>query len=143
MQTEIDVIDKFTPIDLTQMDSIRLMDRIDTKFLTDLCTLKQILGKAADCGYFIFELFGRRIHGYCSMYYDTPSLQMYLDHHNRRLVRQKLRTRCYETSGQTFLELKSKNNHGRTKKKRLEIVPAQYWMMALHGDSFQNGLMEE
>lgn len=131
MLIEFDSLDPFKPVELSQMDSIRLMNRIDTKYLTDVITLKEILKEAAACGYFSFETDGKRIHGYRSMYYDTPSLQMYLDHHNRRLVRQKLRIRCYETSGETFLELKTKNNHGRTKKKRLEIAPEKYRMTAI------------
>jgi len=126
MQTEI--LDSFKPIGLSQMDSIRLLNRIDNKFLTDSITLEKILEEAFRIGYSVFGISGKRVQEYRSMYYDTPSLQMYLDHHNGRLVRQKLRTRCYGISGQTFLELKSKNNHGRTKKKRIEISPDQYWM---------------
>jgi hypothetical protein len=36
-------------------------------------------------------------------------------------VRQKVRTRVYENSGDAFLEIKSKDNHGRTRKKRTPI----------------------
>ena len=50
---------------------------------------------------------------------------MYYDHRNRHLVRQKVRTRCYRNSGDCFLEIKRKNNHGRTKKKRTEIPLSQ------------------
>jgi len=114
------------PIELGDMDCIRLMNRMDTKYLTDVDTLPAILERLDDIGYLVFEICGERTHGYRSMYYDTPQLQMYLDHHNRRLVRQKLRTRCYVSSGLTFVELKSKNNHGRTKKKRLEISEDGY-----------------
>jgi len=128
MLKELDIIERLRPIELSQMDSIMLMNRVDTKYLTEVGTLKKILEMVADCGYLVFEISGKRIHQYRSLYYDTPSQQMYLDHHNRRLDRQKLRTRCYELSGQTFLELKTKNNNGRTKKKRFEIAPQKYWM---------------
>jgi hypothetical protein len=57
---------------------------------------------------------------------------MFLDHHNRRLVRQKVRTRVYENSGKAFLEIKRKNNHGRTKKKRVGIEESE--MMGFAGD---------
>lgn len=143
MLNEFDIIEDFNTIELSQMDTIRLMNRIDTKYLTDAATMKKVLARALDCGYLAFELSGRRIHEYRSMYYDTPSLQMYLDHHNRRLVRQKLRTRCYETTGQTFIELKSKNNHGRTKKKRLEIAPEKYWMTAMDDEVISQWLEEK
>jgi len=126
MPTDLTILERLEPISIDEMDAIRLMNRIDTKFLTDSQTLGVILEKAAGKGYRVFEVEGLRINEYRSMYYDTPELQMYLDHHNRRLVRQKLRTRCYVSTGQTFLEIKSKNNHGRTKKKRMEIGAAEY-----------------
>jgi len=131
MLNEFCIIEDLSPIELSKMDSIRLMNRIDTKYLTDVRTMAKVLERVLDCGYLVFEMSGLRIHEYRSMYYDTPSLQMYLDHHNFRLVRQKLRTRCYGTSGLTFIELKSKDNHGRTKKSRMEIAPELYWMEAV------------
>ncbi len=140
MLNEFAIIGDFRSIELSQMDSIRLMNRIDTKYLTDAGTMEKVLERALDCGYLAFDLDGKRIHGYRSLYYDTPSLQMYLDHHNKRLVRQKLRTRCYETSGRTFLELKSKNNHGRTKKKRIEIAPERYRMASIDDDAISRWL---
>jgi len=139
MEREFEILDSLKPIVLCQMESIMLMNRIDTKYLTDRCTLEKILEKVAESGYLIFETGGEVIHDYKSLYYDTPSLQMYLDHHNRRLVRQKLRTRCY-SSGETFLEIKSKNNHGRTKKKRFEIAPEKYWMMNIDDESIASWL---
>jgi hypothetical protein len=51
---------------------------------------------------------------------------MFTDHHNRRLVRQKVRTRVYASSGLTFLEIKRKDNHGRTKKKRMALPPEEF-----------------
>jgi len=140
MQTNLECLDLLRPIELSDMDAIRLMNRVDTKYLTDAVTLGLILGKAAQSGYLAFEINGKRVNEYRSMYYDTPSLQMYLDHHNRRLVRQKLRTRCYVASGRTFLELKNKNNHGRTGKKRLEIEPRMYCMESLTDSLYKDWL---
>ena len=119
------VVGRFAPITLDGMDAIRLMNRIDTKYLTDSATLEKLLEAAASLGYRVLETDGGRIQHYRSMYYDTPGLQMYLDHHNRRLTRQKLRIRSYD-GFLTFLELKKKNNHGRTKKKRMEIPVERY-----------------
>lgn len=120
------VLDTLSPIWLGEMDSIRLMNRIDTKFLTTERVLAGILEDAAARGYRALETEGTKISSYDSLYYDTPELQMFLDHHNRRLVRQKIRTRVYVGSGRTFLEIKRKNNHGRTKKKRTEICPEAF-----------------
>ncbi len=109
------------PITLDEMDSIKLMNRIDSKYLTDEQTLVRILEDAGAAGYRALVTEGSKIAQYDSIYFDTPALKMFLDHHNRRLVRQKVRTRVYVASGTAFLEIKLKNNHGRTKKKRTRI----------------------
>lgn len=102
-------------------ESAKLLNRIDTKYVTNTSVLEKILNMAADCGYRALEADGTKIIPYSSMYYDTDSLKMFTDHHNRRLTRQKIRTRVYLSSGLTFLEIKLKNNKGRTKKKRIPI----------------------
>ena len=109
------------PITLDEMDSIRLMNRIDTKYCTDMATLREVLRDADRHGYRVLEVDGLRL---CP--YDTDGLGMFRDHHNRRLTRQKVRTRVYVSSGTTFLEIKRKNNKGRTKKKRLEIPSGEF-----------------
>lgn len=108
-------------IHLEEMDSIKLMNRIDTKYVTDENVLGKVLESAAGHGYRALEVDGAIISPYDSLYYDTDGLKMYTDHHNRRLVRQKVRTRVYLGSGATFLEIKRKNNKGRTRKKRIGI----------------------
>lgn len=109
------------PITLAEMDSVKLLNRIDSKYLTDEATLVKVLDDARAAGYRALEAEGTKISPYNSIYYDTDRLRMFLDHHNRRLVRQKVRTRVYVNSGDAFLEIKRKNNHGRTKKKRTAI----------------------
>ena len=109
------------PITLGEMEGVKLLNRVDTKFLTDEATLLRVLEDAAAAGYRALMADGDCISPYNSIYYDTDGLKMFLDHHNRRLVRQKVRTRVYENSGEAFLEIKRKNNHGRTKKKRTTI----------------------
>ena len=115
----------FEPISLQEMDSVKLQNRIDTKYLTSEATLMQVLEDAREAGYRALETEGAKISPYYSVYYDTPGLKMFLDHHNRRLVRQKVRTRVY-------VEIKRKNNHGRTKKKRTRIDKGE--LMDFSGD---------
>ncbi len=62
------------------------------------------------------------IHDYRSLYYDTIGRKFYLDHHNRRVNRNKIRFREYVGSDLTFLEIKKKNNKGRTIKKRIKAT---------------------
>jgi len=102
------------------MESVKLMNRIDTKFAVPLSVLPAIL-RAAQADYFAQEIDGRRIATYDTMYYDTDTLDMYIRHHDRQLVRQKIRVRQYVDSHLTFLEIKRKNNKGRTKKKRISV----------------------
>ena len=116
-------LESMSPISLGEMDAIRLMNRIDTKYVTEEGTLGLILADAEQCGYRALVADGRKLSPYNSLYYDTAGLKMYRDHHNQRLVREKIRTRVYLASGKTFLEIKRKNNKGRTKKKRTEIAP--------------------
>ena len=110
----------FAPISLAEMDGIKLMKRVDKKYLTDRKRLIEILNDAAAQGYRIFENYGERLHGYDSVYFDTSELRMLTEHRRGKTVRQKVRTRVYRESGLCFLEVKRKNNHGRTKKKRTE-----------------------
>lgn len=125
---EIDpeLVGAFEPIDLDRMDSIRLMNRIDTKYVTTSFVLDAILRKSLACGYMMFVSEGVRVQAYDSIYFDTPDLRMFMDHRNSRLVRQKVRTRIYSDSDLCFLEVKSKNNHSRTKKKRISIPPEKF-----------------
>lgn len=120
------------PIMLDEMSSIKLMNRVDTKYLTDEAHLKDILADAAKIGYHVLEKDGKRTDNYVSIYFDTDGLRMFKDHHNCRLVRQKVRTREYVISGDVFLEIKRKNNKGKTNKKRIEIPRDE--MMDFHQD---------
>lgn len=118
-------LEELPPITLEEMDSIKLMNRIDSKYLTNEATLLRILADAAAAGYRALTIGDLKQSRYNSVYYDTVNLKMFYDHRNKHLVRQKVRTRTYLESGQAFLEIKRKNNHGRTKKKRMEIPQEQ------------------
>lgn len=113
------------PICLEEMDAIRLMNRVDTKYVTTETQLARIL-QMADDGYMRLVVDGADENGYDTLYYDTPDMEMYLRHQAGCLVRRKVRVRTYTGSGQTFLEVKKKDNHGRTRKKRMEI-PREYF----------------
>ncbi len=120
MQGIAGLIAPFAPISLDGMEGVKLMNRIDTKYAVPLSVLPAIL-KAAREDYYAQEIDGKRIAAYDTVYYDTDGLDMYLRHHDRQLVRQKIRVRQYVDSDLTFLEIKRKNNKGRTKKKRITV----------------------
>ena len=115
------IIRTYDPITLDEMSGIKLMNRTDTKFVTTVDRLMLLLAKARD-EYRVQEVDGRRIATYYTAYFDTPDCNMYTVHQNGHAGRQKLRIRSYVDSGLNFLEVKTKNNHGRTKKKRIDMV---------------------
>ena len=108
------------PITLEEMSGIKLMNRTDTKFVATLEQLVAFLS-AVKGKYFIQEIDDKRIASYHTTYFDTDDYDMYRMHHAGRCVREKIRVRTYLDNGATFLEVKNKNNHGRTKKKRITV----------------------
>lgn len=118
-----DILAAFTPVTLDRMDSVRMMNRVDTKYVTVVGILPLILSSVRD-GYMALETAGERMFSYDSMYFDTEDCEMYLHHQCGRLVRRKVRTRTYVATGDTFLEVKRKDNHARTRKKRMQIPQA-------------------
>ncbi len=116
-------VENLEVITLEQMSEIKLMNRTDTKFVTNKEKLAQLLLMAQGKYYAQFND-GTFIASYRTVYWDTPDHVYYLQHHNGRAPRQKIRVRTYMGSDKTFLEVKTKNNHGRTKKKRVQ-VPSQ------------------
>ena len=117
----VELLDKLPSISLAEMKGIKLMNRIDKKYLATLGQLEQLL-MMAQGKYMVQQIEGMRYSRYHTIYLDTPDEEMYSMHHNGRLVRQKVRVRTYLDSGDTFLEVKNKNNHGRTKKKRITVT---------------------
>ncbi len=112
--------DNFDTISLTEMGAVKLMNRIDTKFLLPMNMLKTLLENASK-SYRVQVIEDKRIASYDSIYFDTFNLEMFTRHHDRQLRRNKVRTRTYLDSNLYFLEIKRKNNKGRTKKKRIQI----------------------
>ena len=110
------------PITLDEMKGVKLMNRVDTKYLITSDQLVAILNGIHE-HYYAQEVEGKRLSAYDTIYYDTPDLRMYIIHHDRHLVRDKVRVRTYVDSNLTFCEVKHKTNKGRTKKKRIEIQP--------------------
>ena len=116
-----ELLKTFAPISLEQMSSVKLMNRTDTKFVTTREKLQQLLAMALK-DYYIQEIDGQRNLEYDTTYFDTRNFDMYCQHQYNHANRQKIRFRTYCISGLQFMEVKTKNNHGRTKKKRIEVT---------------------
>ena len=122
MEEILGIVNSMKPITLDEMSGVKLMNRIDTKYLVTEAQLRDILLGIRD-SYYAQEVEGNRLSPYSTVYYDTPDLRMYMIHHDRHLVRDKVRVRTYVDSKLTFCEVKHKSNKGRTKKKRIEVKP--------------------
>ncbi len=117
-----EMLARMNPITLAEMSSIKLMNRIDTKFV---CSKRQLVAllRLAESKYYVQEVSGDRISPYRTTYLDTAEYTQYMQHHSGHAGRTKVRVRTYLSSGDlTFLEVKKKNNHARTKKKRIEVA---------------------
>ena len=112
-----EVLALMQPVSLMEMDAVELINRIDTKFVFREELLPAVLGGLSH-RYRVLELEGRKIHHYDSLYFDDDRMSLYLDHHNGRANRYKLRIRNYGTTGVSYMEVKRKTNTGRTVKSR-------------------------
>lgn len=112
-------LQQFLPILLSEMDTVKLMDRVDEKFLIPMSLLNDILTEANPF-YKILEINNNRTNTYKTLYFDTPDLKLYHAHQSKRLNRYKLRYRNYVESQLAYFEIKHKNNKGRTIKTRIK-----------------------
>ena len=118
------ILEHFPPITLEEMSGIKLMNRIDTKFVTTRPRMLELL-RMLEGEYLVQEIDGAWNMPYDTIYWDTAHYDMYNAHQTGRANRQKLRFRTYLSSDLQFMEVKTKDNHGRTKKKRMEVKDMQ------------------
>lgn len=116
-----DIINRYAPISLKEMDRVALMKRTDTKFVLPRKVLIQLLKEIQD-EYKVLQIGPNRIMSYRSLYFDVAGTnKFYYDHHNGRINRTKIRMRKYIESNLCFLEIKQKDAKGRTNKSRIVI----------------------
>lgn len=109
----------YSSVGLEEVAKVRLMDRVDRKYVLPIILLPEIFNKSEPY-YFVQEILGNRMAGYSTLYYDTHDFYFYHSHVNGQLNRTKVRTRRYDDSNRQFLEAKLKSNRGRTTKVRIE-----------------------
>jgi hypothetical protein len=126
------IVNEFNPIGLDEMDSVKLMNRTDTKFVLTTDQLLLILPKLKK-DYRILEIDGVRLPLYESEYYDDDKLSFYTDHHRKKVDRFKVRFRKYVESDISFLEVKHKSK-GRTDKQRIKVEDLPGKMSDEHQD---------
>ncbi len=114
-----EILNEFAPISLEEMDSVKLMNRTDTKFFFNISCLPDVL-KQSKNHYRVLNILNNNMLAYKSLYFDTPDKLLYLKHHNGYTNRYKVRIRNYVESNLFFLEIKKKYK-GRTDKKRVKL----------------------
>jgi hypothetical protein len=119
MSDPTEILQKFAPITLEEMDGVKLMNRTDTKFVFRFDQLTEILEEIKD-NYYVLEIDGVRISKYKTLYYDTEDFYMYTQHQNGKLNRHKIRFRNYVDSSLNYFEIKFKSNKDRTIKERIK-----------------------
>ncbi len=120
----LQVLDSFQPISLEKMNKVRLMNRIDRKYLFPIELLPGLLSAISD-NYLIMQIDNLRIFPYLTTYFDTPDLSFYHQHMRGKGERFKIRERTYQSTGISYLEIKKKNKKNRTEKKRI-AYPSEY-----------------
>ena len=113
-------ITSFESISLEEMDSVSLMKRVDTKFVFNRSLLEEIFPLLAD-QYKLLYVNDIVKSKYTSLYFDTTDFKFFMNHHNGKLNRSKVRFREYIDSQVSFLEIKRKNSKGKTIKKRIQV----------------------
>lgn len=115
-------LEKYEPITLDELkdSDAGLLSRKERKFLMNKKQFQEVLASLSG-SYRVLEVDGARTSGYQNKYYDTDSFLTYLQHHNGKANRYKLRVRHYLSSGETYLEIKQKRNTGTTIKKRIRL----------------------
>ena len=137
-EIEQEVLRQFQPITLSEMDGVKLMNRTDTKFVFPRAILVDVL-KTLSADYRVLEIKEKRISSYQTLYFDTSDFQYYMDHHNGRVDRFKVRIRNYVESDLFFLEIKNKYK-GRTDKKRIRLEGFEQEFSSL-SDEFVRGVV--
>ncbi len=101
-------IDDLLPSRLDEVvDSAGLLTRVDRKYALTAAEAGMLVG-LAPAGTRVLEIAGDRSFGYTTTYLDTDDLLTYHLAAHRRRRRFKVRTRRYDSTGATYLEVKTR-----------------------------------
>lgn len=120
-------------IPLEAAERVSLMNRSDTKFVLHSTQVECILSALAS-EYNVLDIDGHRLVHYDGVYFDTAERGLYMQHHNGRLNRVKVRTRQYIENDLSFFEVKQKINGKRTAKQRIPLTGS---LDEIHDDEAQ------
>ena len=110
----------FKSISLSEMGTVGVNNRIESKFIIPESLLEPML-KILLNDYCILNVNGCIVQSYLTRYFDTGDFRLYLDHHNGRSNRIKVRGRLYESTGDCFWEIKQRVKEYQSIKTRIEL----------------------
>jgi len=114
---------KLKPVRLDAMECVRFMNRTDTKYIFPVSKMVTLI-ENLNGHYKVLEINKLKTQLYSTTYFDTSDYLFYYQHVTGKLQRHKIRFRTYESTGESFLEVKTKTNKNRTIKNRLNINSA-------------------
>ncbi|MEI6310767.1 MAG: polyphosphate polymerase domain-containing protein [Bacteroidota bacterium] len=112
-------LNEFVKIDLKELDQVKLLNRIDSKYIIHISQFVELLEELKPY-YKVLKIEDKMIHTYESLYFDTDDFTLYNYHHNGKADRFKTRYRKYVDSGLCYFEVKYKDKANRTDKKRVK-----------------------
>jgi len=116
----LELLQKFETLSLVDIQNkAPLLEREDKKFVLAIKKINCVLEECLE-EYQILKIENDLFFEYKTAYYDTKNLELYQNHHSGKGNRNKIRERLYVNSGLKFVEIKNKNNKGKTIKHRLQ-----------------------
>jgi hypothetical protein len=133
------IAERFGAIGLPELEGsgAALLDRVDRKYVVPVETFAALAERLSGT-HRALEIGGVRTFRYSTAYYDTPRLDAYRDHVQRRRRRYKCRSRRYEESGYCAFELKLKGARGRTVKYRMPYADELHGSLSSEAVGFLN-----
>lgn len=144
MENLSDILNRFSSLSLKDLEEIKLLNRTDLKYTFSENQLSSVLTLLKP-HYDVLEIDQKKQISYQTKYYDTPDFKLYHAHHQGKLNRYKVRYRLYENHTEGYLEVKYKNNKGRTIKSRVQQNSEPIYIDPLLSEQLKNipGLIAE
>ena len=114
-----EILKEFEKCSLSELDTVKLMNRVDTKYVLNKKSLLEVMPRLVK-NYKCLEIDGKSLLSYKNLYFDDDELICFQDHHRKIPNRFKVRIRKYIETDTVFLEVKKKHK-GRTNKTRVVI----------------------
>lgn len=131
------------PISLDEVQSeAALQTRVDRKYLLNATEFAELMTRLGP-EFKVMEIDQRRLFRYESVYFDTPTLEMFAAHKQGRRRRFKARTRTYVDTGLCMFEAKFKGNRGETVKHRIPYEFEERNTINAEAASFLSERLEE